>query len=219
MAQCLYCGKKGWFLSVSELGLCKSCEPGVMFSVNRTVEIIKESQDIIEKTKKFETAIGRYDLIIGKITDLKDRYYSKGIKVLTKDPDELIEAIKADKANAIDQEAHNQVEKYLTKAELAKTLNSKINNANKALLLLKDFEDKYGYKNLDLENKVKYFIFRAELDDYIDKAERAEFKEQTKKAMDLYMDALYLIKNSEFDEEGIEKHIESALEKLKKKSS
>lgn len=47
MAQCKMCGRKGFFLSVSANGLCKSCEPIVVMDVQQRGRIINDCMKLV----------------------------------------------------------------------------------------------------------------------------------------------------------------------------
>ena len=44
MAECKFCGKKGFFLSVNKDGLCKGCASAIAIQVEQSARIIKEVQ-------------------------------------------------------------------------------------------------------------------------------------------------------------------------------
>lgn len=199
MAECLYCNKKSIFLSVSKRGLCNKCEPPVLNAINRHLEIIQESADLVDNSKVFKTRMGRVNDIINNLVALRDGYSIKGIDVGF-DPNEKIDVFEEIRSNIINEEAHLKTQDFLQKASLAKTLNSKINNANKTILFLKSLEDDYGYSNKELGSRVFKFIHDAEYTDLLTKAEKEEFKGNNKKAIDRYQDVLFFLKKDEIDD-------------------
>jgi len=64
MARCKYRNRSGLFLSLNSDGLCNLCALVIVKCVNRHVEVIENSWDIIERTKSHWTKIGRYNTII-----------------------------------------------------------------------------------------------------------------------------------------------------------
>lgn len=214
MAQCKYCNKKGIFLLVSKDGLCKKCEPGVVMAVNRHVEIITESGKIVKKTKNFKTKLGRLDTIKDNLLHLQE-YEEKGINVIKQSTDNLLNDIEADRVNAINEEALLQITKHMDKSKLAKTVTTKVNNANKALLVIKQFGDEYGYENKEKASEILYYINDVQLEEYIEKGDKEQFKGNRKKARDFYMEALFFISKNEVSNDKVKSNIESKMKLLK----
>jgi len=71
MATCKYCKKSGWFLRLDNAGLCNSCIQILAPITNRAVQIIEESDKIIEKSK-------RNDLYIDPIFSNKHKWIWTG---------------------------------------------------------------------------------------------------------------------------------------------
>lgn len=219
MAQCMHCGKKGFFLIVDKNKLCNNCAPIVKQMIDRHLQIIDESEYLILTSKKFETKISRADVILDNIYRLKD-YAQRGYRFEI-DLDEYEERFIILKNRLIEEFAQNKVDGYLQKAALAKTLNSKINNANKALIHLSDMKKNYGYENEELEAEIKNFIHKAEYDDLLEKAEKEEFKGNYKKAVDRYKDILFFLRRDDIDDslqQNEISHIEAKIEELSSKS-
>ncbi|PIC71376.1 hypothetical protein CSV77_04930 [Sporosarcina sp. P16b] len=199
MAQCNYCNKKGIFLRVSEMGLCPNCDGPVKLCINRHIEIIQESAELVDNSKVFNTRLGRVDTIVNNLNILAEEYVSKGINIPL-DIDSFKNKISVIKSQIIEAEAYNKTDDFLRKAGLAKTLNTKINNANKALLFLKELQNDFGYMNEELGIKVMRYIHDAEYQDLLLKAEKEEFKENYKKAIDKYKDVLFFLAKDDIDD-------------------
>lgn len=220
MAQCNYCGKKGIFLSVSKHGLCSSCEPAVMQAIGRHADIIQESLDIINNTKNFNTRIGRIDTVNQNIDILEDEYLSRGIMVNDLDSDDLRGDLEDLRNASIEEEVLNKVQKNMDKASLVKTATAKVNNANKALLVLKEFNNDYGYINEQKVEEIKRFIYESQLNEHIQKAEKEEFKGNDKKALDSFTEALYLTKNDGVGNQSETiKHLTDKVNEIKNKKN
>jgi len=63
MAQCKMCGRKGFFLSVSKDGLCKSCESIVVMDIQQRGRIINDCIKLVNESKNMNTQLSRYDLL------------------------------------------------------------------------------------------------------------------------------------------------------------
>ena len=70
MAQCVNCKKSGFFLSVNSKGLCTNCENHFKFEINQKLRIVKESYNIVTKSKNIDTIISRCDLAIHHLNEL-----------------------------------------------------------------------------------------------------------------------------------------------------
>lgn len=162
--------------------------------------------------------MSRIEVIIENLKVLENEYISKGVLVPI-DLQKQYNNIENARIDVLKEESERKVEEFLDKAHLAKTLASKINNANKALLFLKELNENYGYVDKDLSLQVIKYIHQSEFDDLILKAEKEEFKGNIKKAIDKYKDVLFFLRKDEIDDnlQGKEiKDIELKLELLTK---
>lgn len=186
--------KKGLFFRVSKDGLCVKCEPMVIMIIRRNVEIYNESRKLVDETKNFKTKMGRLDIMKEKALELK-RYELMEIIDTKPSTNQMLFDIENSKKEAIKEQADSQVTKYMDRALLAKTVSTKINNANKALLELKAIKDEYDYEDKIKAREILHFIEDSQIDDYVTKGDKADFKENHKRAIDHYLDALFHIKN------------------------
>ena len=92
MGQCKYCGKKGFFLSIDKDGLCKNCAPVLLMQVQQSIRVIKESENIINRTKCIDTRISRCDTILIHLKRLIE-IERKGIPTLNIPPSKLFEKV------------------------------------------------------------------------------------------------------------------------------
>lgn len=218
MAQCIYCNKKGFFLRVSEAGLCENCHEPVILSIQSILRVYNESLDLVEKSKNFNTRYKRVEIAIEKAQQLYDEYWQKGVRFFEPNPKQAVEKLKEKRLEIIESEIKNRVERHLEKAERAKTIRTKISNADKALDELVKFRQEFDYENKDLEANIHAFIHKAQYDDFILNAEKNEFKGNTKKALDLYLEALFFLQKDDIPDEeqkDLIKEIETKIKKLK----
>lgn len=89
MAECKWCGKNGFFLSVNSDGLCKLCEPEVRREVYRNGKIIQDIEKLLENQTDMEISLKRCTVIINKVREIL-KYEKKGIPTYTPLPSELI---------------------------------------------------------------------------------------------------------------------------------
>lgn len=109
----------------------------------------------------------------------------------------------------------------MDKSRLSKTITTKVNNANKALEILKEaLTDQYvdKHKIQDSVLFIKKYIHTEELKALELTAERFEFKGNLKKALDSYQDVLFFLKKDEIDDAQQKtdlNRIENKIEQLK----
>lgn len=201
MAQCKMCGRKGFFLSVSANGLCNSCEPIVVMDVQQRGRVINDCMKLVAESKNMKTRLSRCDLLVEHAQALLE-YEHKGIPTVSPSPSQLLTEYTAMRDQIVLEGVTAEVEKALAKAEIAATPRTSINEANKALLKIR--EDKQELRDqakLDqLEARVRRFSHETQLNAYIEAARKAEFKGQKKKALDQYQEALYFLRSDEIDD-------------------
>lgn len=112
MAACRNCQRSGWFLSITSDGVCHDCQNGISLEVANRVRIIKESEEIIGRSKNLNTKVSRAECIIQQIEALS-RYEDKGIPTVKPTPSALLkqwqqqrDAIILDDINAVLNEAN-----------------------------------------------------------------------------------------------------------------
>lgn len=64
MAKCRYCGRSGWFLSLSAYGLCRHCYPAVTREIQQRIENINDSKRKLEATVRLDEKISECHIII-----------------------------------------------------------------------------------------------------------------------------------------------------------
>lgn len=201
MAQCKMCGQKGFFLVVSANGLCNSCEPIVVMDVEQRGRIINDCVELVAESKNMKTRLSRCDLLVEHAQALLE-YEQKGIPTISPPPSELLTEYTPMRNQIVLEGVTAEVEKALAKAEIAATSRTSINEANKALLKIRDGKQElHDQTKLDqLEARVRRFLHQTQLNAYLEAARKAEFKGQKKKALDQYLEALYFLRNDEIDD-------------------
>jgi hypothetical protein len=201
MAQCKMCGQKGFFLPVSANGLCNSCEPIVVMDVQQRGRIINDCVELVAESKNMKTRLSRCDLLVEHAHALLE-YEQKGIPTISPPPSELLTEYTPMCNQIVLEGVTAEVEKALAKAEIAATSRTSINEANKALLKIRDGKQElHDQTKLDqLEARVRRFSHQTQLNAYLEAARKAEFKGQKKKALDQYLEALYFLRSDEIDD-------------------
>jgi hypothetical protein len=156
MPKCKWCGRSGLLLSISKKGLCKDCDAGVVMEVTRTGQVIQESLEIIEKSKKLDTQLSRLDVIHELASKLK-RYEDRGIPTIKPSPSKLLQDITDQRNELILKGLETEIENAWAKASVATTITTKINHLSKALLTIREYRTKIDNQELldGLERKIK----------------------------------------------------------------
>jgi hypothetical protein len=102
--------QKGFFLSVDKDGLCRNCAPALLMRVQQSIRVIKESEDIINKSKNIDTRISRCDTIIVHIEGLIE-LEMKGIPTLNIPPSKLLQQVINEKNKIIAESVCGNVAK------------------------------------------------------------------------------------------------------------
>lgn len=175
------------------------------FEVAQVMRVVNESLELVNNSKKADTRISRLDVAIDKLAHLRSRFPHRS------DIAESLQDCRDYRPKLHTALVEEAVQKYMDKARLAKTLSGKVNSANKALEVLRDaIDDEYVDRGM-LEQSVLFvraYINAEELKDIEIKAERFEFKENYKKALDLYQDALFFLKKDDIDDAEQQSDIE-----------
>ena len=198
---CKHCGKSGWLVRVSNNGLCKTCEFTVNSEVAERVRVINSSQDAIEKSKKLDTQLSRYDFMIDQLSELK-KYEDRGISTTTPAPSELTRTFREKKDTIAVETLQSEFQRAQEKARTAATARSRTTPLTKMLLRVQDYRNQVSSPEVlsELEATVSSLIHKTQLDGLLEAAKKAEFKGQKKKALDQYLEALYFLRTDDIND-------------------
>jgi len=218
MATCKWCGKSGFFISVNTYGLCGDCNYLVKPEAEERFRLIRNSVKTVMKTKNLNTKLSQLDFIIEEATYLL-KYENKGIRMFDTNPSVIIDSAKKDKIEAITENLSDEYSNLISKIEIANSFNTKINEINKFLLKIQNYK---GIPNLEINKIEKQIINKKhelQLNNYLEAAKKAEFKNETKKAISQYQEALYFLKNDDIDDKLQKENIKKIEEKIKELST
>jgi len=203
MPQCKWCGKKGFFLSVHENGLCNECNTIIALDVHERARCIEDSMKYIERSKNMATRLSRCDVVLTHLEALL-QYEGKGIPTIDPVPSALISEFTQQRQDIVVEGVEGKVKKSLARAKAAATTKGRIGGADKALEAIGEGRTELqDTRRLDaLENQVRSFIYETKLDSYLESGSKAEFKDQRAKALDSYQEALFLVQTSDIDDES-----------------
>lgn len=206
MAQCRLCDRSGWFLSLSDNILCKQCEPFFQLDLRHRGRMIQESADIIKASHKLDTKLSRIKFATDHLIALQ-KYEQLGIETCHPTPSEAIQNYARRQREEIADHAKLAYDNAMAKAQVVVGARSKITALSKGLLQLRDLSP-YASDNIKgLERDLLQEIAKATITEYLEKARKAEFKGQNKKALEQYYEALYFLKHDEVDDRLQTDHI------------
>lgn len=193
--------KKGFFLSVDKNNLCNECSPSVLSQIENRARIVSESLKLAQTGKTFSTRISRIDVLIDNLDKLQ-AYEAKNIPTITPTPSLLIQDIRVLRQETITNEINELYTKSVNQAEVAATPTSEYNALSKGFLKVQEILDGYNGEDRDFEQllRLKLLMHKAKIEGYINEARKAEFKGNTKKAIDQYQEALFYIENDDVDD-------------------
>lgn len=215
MAQCKWCEKRSFFLSVDRNGLCGVCQPRLIEVASR-LRVMVDSQKLAYDGKSTATRISRCDLVIEHAEFLLE-FERRGIATCNPKPSAVLAEYRALRRQVILGDARELVDAAVYKADVASSPKAKERALSAALVKLRDvvklLDDAEDTE--ELEQKLRQLMHRATLDGYLEEARKAEFKGNVKKAIDQYQEALYFIKNDGIDDELQQDQIGPIESKLK----
>lgn len=195
MATCKLCDNSGWFFKVDKDGLCRTCAPIWSSTVAQAVRVINESLEIARGTKSLGTLISRSRLAIEQCRTLR-RYEQRGLTSTDPAPSQFLNHLEAEREKALLEWLDAEIIKVRAKSQAATTPAAKTRPFSK---LLEAFTDIYAELDDVTKIETRELMIRHEMDALrldieLDKAERLAFKGQRKRALDAYLDALYLLR-------------------------
>lgn len=176
----------------------------ILAQANRNLQIIENSKDIINKSKNFNTILSRFNVIFENIERLK-KLEEEYPDVTEPKPSEIEKFYLNEKEKFIKEFLLEEVEGSMKKARDIIGIKTKINIANKAIIKIiegrKELKEEENMEELDeKEREIKVFVHKIQLDDFLEKAKKAEFMGQKIKALNFYKEALYFLQTEEIDD-------------------
>jgi hypothetical protein len=187
----------------------------VSLEVTQRKRIINDCIRLISTSKSLETRISRCECLIEQSGALLV-FEKRGIPTLTIAPSELLLQYRKERERMIVEGLKELVVQTLAKARLASSDSSRITHATKAILKIQDYIGKTSEPGAleALQNELKEFIHRTQLNVHLEAAKRAEFKGQNMKALDKYRDALYFLRHDEIEDALQKDQIETIEQKV-----
>lgn len=218
MAKCRWCGRGGLFRAVDNNGLCRDCQH-IVPEIAGHIRVLKESVELARGGKTFATRLSRTDVATKHAQELL-QYERAGVPTLSPEPSELLDMLGRHRRELVEDEIRTITDKALEKSQLASTARTKERALATAVLKVREVVAAAGYGDdvsSTQESSLHSEIHRVKLDAFVDAARKAEFKGNTKKAIDQYQEALFFLRNDEIrdaDQERVIGEIETKLKEL-----
>jgi len=200
MAKCKWCDKRGLFLAIDRNGLCGNCQPHLMVILSRA-RVLEDSMRLAREGKTFATRLSRCELTLEHAKFL-ERFERKGVPTISPAPSTIVREFRNLHGSLIEEEAASVSMKAFSKAEIATSPKAKERALASGLLKVRELATlsegcaAVRRTEQDLRNE----IHRVTLEGFLDAARKAEFKGNTKKAIDQYQEALYFLRNDDVDD-------------------
>lgn len=161
--------------------------------ISRCAEVVQRHPDVQIRIASIGQAIGHLDVMLDACPHRTDWQ-------------ELLQRFKEVYLEIMTASLEAELDSLQKRAQTVKTKAAKISAANKGLLVLQraeeDLETAYPQEVIDRWRKIfSMFIHHTELEALLMKADKAEFKEEWKKALNSYLDVLYFLKHDDIPDE------------------
>ncbi|MBA7479449.1 hypothetical protein ES707_14883 [subsurface metagenome] len=223
IGNCVICGESyssRTSVTVAGKNICSNCYRKMKNVVNSRIKKINGALDEIEKSISLKNNLKNYSKLVESAKELLI-YEKKGFDIFKNfTPSQIIAEYEGKKEQIMLDGIRADIDEALKKSKIAATQSAKITPFNKILMLIEEYKDeiKDKAKLKELELRAKELKYETQVDMFVEDAKKAEFKGDKNKALDKYMEALYLLKNMEISNLKFvtkEKEIEEKILKLK----
>jgi SH3 domain protein len=118
LPQCKLCERRGFFLKVSQDGLCEACEPIVSRTLDERIPVVNDCMKLVAESNDTETRLSRCDLLIEHAEALME-YECKGIPTMEPLPSELVTEYRAMRGQILSQDVAKEVEEAPARTEIS----------------------------------------------------------------------------------------------------
>src|SRR3990167_2404266 len=205
MPTCKHCDRSGFFLTVTQFGLCQSCAPLIRMEIAQVAPLLRDCMRLIAESKNLDVKLSRLDLLLERAQRLL-AYENRDIPTFDPPPSSLLKTYRSKRDVIIKEGLETEVRNARAKESLAATVKAKVGHLSKALLKVREYKGKASTPRMveNLEGDLQQRISIVQLNGCLDQAKKAEFKGQQKKALDQYYEALYFLRHDEVDD-GLQK--------------
>ncbi len=215
MGKCKLCGVSGWLIATGRDSLCSQCQAAIAIDVRSRKRVMDDCIKLIDQSRKIETRLSRLSMLLEHAGALH-KYETRGIATIDPPPSAVLEHYHNARDEIILDSLKEQCEAAITKARAATTTRTKLTPLSKVLSKIDEYRDQVDEPEAvaPLRVRIRYIMQLIELGDYLDKARKAEFKGQHKKALDQYYEALYFIMKDNIHPQIVDKYSASIRAKI-----
>jgi restriction system protein len=183
MSKCLWCNKSGLFMQVDKNGLCIKCHNIVIDEVKQRYRIINKSLNSVRTSTTFKTQLNHIEIVIQQAKQLL-RYESKGITTTEPEPSKFIEIGKSDREKLIIHYIDSEIEKVISKSELASSPKVVVNAINACLIKIRETKSLLENPNIiaEREERIKNLANKMQLEKQNNELSSEPVEEMTAKA-------------------------------------
>lgn len=200
-------------MSVTKHGLCRECNAIGEYTVKECNRIVAESIGIVNKSKKIDTILFRFQTVHQMIEEMHE-WEKNDYLPFTRRPSELLADLVSITDSVVSDHLSSEVQAAFEKSSIASTPRTKITPLQSALAQVRKCKPHlHDSGHLEaLDNSLRDEIHQIQLAGFLETAKKLEFKGQKKKALDQYLEALYFLRNDDVDDR-IQKGSISAIER------
>ena len=189
MRTCKWCGKSGWFLSLSKDGFCQSCESTVKSNVIQATQILNQSLALMKRGKGLDFRLSKAALAIEKLRELLP-FYNKKLLRLSPSPQEWVAHIHSEQRKMVVQHVSTLFNQAKKEALRTVDATQRTNAFESVLAALSKYEGHLGKANTQQwQSRVE-----SELEHLTRDVENAEKKEKGR-AMNQYLETLDILRS------------------------
>ena len=208
MRKCKWCGKSGWFLSLSKEGFCQSCESNVRTEIVQATQSLNESLTLMRRSKDVDLRLNKSQVAIQKLRELVP-FYERGLVSLRPSPQEWVAHIYQAVREIVNKHVSNSLESATKQARLLREPTEKVKLLTEVLDVVTKYEIQLGKVNTlrwkkRIESEIGYLLNSNEV-------ERGESKD-TERTLSHYHETLAILQ-ADFNGDPDQAH---QIEKIKK---
>ena len=190
MRECKWCGKSGWFLTVSRKGLCQKCEAEVRVRVTDTTRMLNESLMLLRRAGDVDSRIEKGDQSILALQELLP-FYDKGLVALKPSPQEWVARIFHQQRRIVDQHIKNLLQDVIAAENKASNKESRVQRLNHVLEVVDQYQARLGEaKTVDWKKRIEAYMGTI----LLKKAETDIEEGRREHAIDQYLEALDILR-------------------------
>ena len=190
MRTCKWCGKSGWFLTLSKDGYCQTCEADVKSAIIHATQVLNECLRLMKKAPDLDLRLSKAKLAIKKLRELLP-YYQKGLVRLKPSPQEWVIRIHSEERKMANQHINSLLKDAVRLAQQSSDITQRTSVFNTVQNAIEKYSDQLGKANKlrwlsKIESETGYLLKDLE--------NAANKKSERDVALDQYMETLAMMR-------------------------